>query len=163
MVAGGAGNDQLYGFGGADSFLFNTALSATTNVDRIVDFNVAADTIRLENAVFTRLAAAGVLSADLFWVVGTPRGANPANDYIVHDRAAGTLSYDVDGSGAAAAVLFARVAAGLVLTNADFSWCSEGLRHRRSRPRDDERRFRGRVRRGSRRHPLTTRHRSVSP
>ena len=50
-ISGGNGNDILIGYGGndtltggagADRFDFRSALSATTNVDRISDFNVAA-------------------------------------------------------------------------------------------------------------------------
>lgn len=42
MLTGGA-ND--------DSFLFNTALNAQLNVDRITDFSAARDTIVLENSL----------------------------------------------------------------------------------------------------------------
>ena len=50
---GGDGRDDLTGLGGQDQFLFNTPLNAATNVDRIIDFNVADDTILLEQAVFS--------------------------------------------------------------------------------------------------------------
>ena len=50
VLSGGAGNDTLTGGAGTDYFVFNTALSASSNVDRITDFNVLEDTIRLENA-----------------------------------------------------------------------------------------------------------------
>ena len=48
VVNGGAGNDQLNAGGGNDFILFDTALSAATNVDTITAYSVAADTIRLE-------------------------------------------------------------------------------------------------------------------
>src|SRR3954469_16951784 len=35
VINGGLGNDMLYGLGGADSFLFDTALNASTNVDAV--------------------------------------------------------------------------------------------------------------------------------
>ena len=66
-LLGGAGNDTLYGVagndtltGGAgyDNFVFNTAISAATNVDTITDFNVVQDTIRLDNAVMSALGSA---------------------------------------------------------------------------------------------------------
>ena len=56
VLNGGGGNDTLTGNGGNDIFVFNTALSAATNVDIITDFAVANDTIRLENAIFTASA-----------------------------------------------------------------------------------------------------------
>ncbi len=43
---GSTGNDTLSGGNGSDNFIFNTTLG-TNNVDRITDFNVTADTIRL--------------------------------------------------------------------------------------------------------------------
>ena len=55
LLNGGAGNDVLIGGLGNDTFLFNTVPHATVNLDRIMDFNVAADTIKLENSVFTAL------------------------------------------------------------------------------------------------------------
>ncbi|MGO4832989.1 calcium-binding protein, partial [Rhizobiaceae sp. 2RAB30] len=55
VLHGGAGNDTLTGGAGIDYFAFNTALNSTTNVDRIVDFNVPQDTIRLDNAVMAGL------------------------------------------------------------------------------------------------------------
>ncbi len=67
-LVGGAGNDVLVGGAGADVFLFNAALGAT-NVDQVLDYVVADDTIWLENAVMTGLSA-GALAATAF-VSGT--------------------------------------------------------------------------------------------
>ena len=60
LLNGGLNNDTLTGGLGFDTFIFNTALNATTNVDRISDFVAINDTIRLENAVFTGLGAVTV-------------------------------------------------------------------------------------------------------
>ena len=117
VLNGGDGRDDLIGRGGQDQFLFNTAPNAATNHDRIIDFNVADDTILLENAVFTAFAA-GDLAADRIFVVGT--GVQDANDNIVYDRSTGALFYDSDGVGGTAAIQFAEVTPGLVLTNLDF-------------------------------------------
>jgi Ca2+-binding RTX toxin-like protein len=46
------GKDTLYGGSGRDIFVFNTKPGAS-NVDKIMDYKVADDTIHLENAVFT--------------------------------------------------------------------------------------------------------------
>ena len=113
---GRAGNDTLQGFGGADTFFFNTALSASGNVDHILDYSVAADTIRLENAVFTGLAG-GTLAAGAFFIGAA---AHDASDRIIYNSATGALSFDADGNGAGAAIRFATLSTGLALTNADF-------------------------------------------
>jgi Ca2+-binding RTX toxin-like protein len=115
---GGSGNDVLTGGAGADWFTFSTALSNTGNVDVITDF-AAEDTIRLENAVFTKLAATGALASANFKVLGS--SALDANDYIQYDKASGNLYYDADGSGAGAAVKIAFVGVNLALTSADFT------------------------------------------
>ena len=59
-LAGGAGKDVLIGGAGGDSFLFDTALSRSTKIDTIDDFN-GIDTIQLENAIFTTAGELGVL------------------------------------------------------------------------------------------------------
>jgi Ca2+-binding RTX toxin-like protein len=112
---GGESNDVLTGGVGADSFLFDTALAK--NVDKITDFNVAQDTILLDNAVFQALGGTGNLAGANF-VVG-PAAAD-GNDFIIYDSASGVLFYDADGNGAGAAIAFAVLDAGLALTRFDF-------------------------------------------
>jgi Ca2+-binding RTX toxin-like protein len=67
--------------------------------------------------VFTRAGASGTLSPSAFH-----QGANAADagDRILYDAATGNIFYDGDGSGAAAALLFATVDPGTPLTHADF-------------------------------------------
>jgi serralysin len=115
VLDGKGGNDVLLGLDGQDSFAFTTALGAG-NVDRIDDFVVADDTIRLDNAVFGGLAD-GALAAGAF---ATGPAATEADDRIVYDSATGALLFDADGSGAGAAVQFATLAGGLALTSGDF-------------------------------------------
>jgi Ca2+-binding RTX toxin-like protein len=115
-IRGGDGNDAITGGLGDDTFVFDTAFSAVTNVDRISDF-AAGDMIELSEAIFDQIGAGGPLQADAFHF-GTAAG--DADDRIVYDDATGRLFYDADGDGAGAQVLFARVAAGTVLTNSDF-------------------------------------------
>ncbi len=114
---GGGGNDTMIGGLGADSFQFSTALGAG-NIDTITDFNVAADTIRLENAFFAGLAT-GTLTAAALRVSITGL-ASAAADRIIYDSATGNLYFDADGTGATARVHFAALDAGLALTNLDF-------------------------------------------
>ncbi|MDQ0323703.1 Ca2+-binding RTX toxin-like protein [Pararhizobium capsulatum DSM 1112] len=110
-ISGGNGNDILIGYGGndtltggagADRFDFRSTLSATTNVDRISDFNVAADTMRLENAIFTALAAVGTLTSGAFASNSTGL-AGDSSDRIIYEKDTGELYYDANGSGAGGA------------------------------------------------------------
>jgi Ca2+-binding RTX toxin-like protein len=116
VINGGDGNDSLTGLAGQDSFRFDTPLNAATNRDVITDFSVADDTIVLEDTIFGAFAT-GPLADDRF-VLGT--AARDANDNILYDSGTGALYYDSDGNGAAAAVQFAQVGAGLPLTHLDF-------------------------------------------
>jgi serralysin len=91
-----------------DFFVFNTALNAATNRDIVTDFSHVDDTFRLENAIFTKLGAAGALNPTFFH---NGAAAADANDYIVYNQATGLLSYDANGNAAGGAIAFA------VLTN----------------------------------------------
>jgi serralysin len=116
-ISGNAVSNVLTGGSGADNFYFKDPLSAALNVDTITDFSVADDTIWLDPAVFAALSPGGALSADAFY---SGASAHDATDRILYDSNSGAISYDSDGTGSAAAVRFANVSAGLVLTNADF-------------------------------------------
>ena len=115
VVNGGLGSDTLWGLGGSDSFLFNTALGAT-NKDTIKDFNAAADTVRIDNAIFTAVRARAPPSAKFYQ--GT--AAHDADDRIIYNRVTGELAYDADGNGSGAAVTFAVISNKVAMTNADF-------------------------------------------
>jgi Ca2+-binding RTX toxin-like protein len=116
LLNGRGGNDTLVGRSGGDTFAFNTTLNAITNVDRITDFSVSADTIRLENSVFVGLAN-GTLAVSAFFVGAA---AHDGDDRIVYNDLNGMLFFDQDGDGSIVAIPFARLVAGLALTNADF-------------------------------------------
>ena len=113
---GGAGNDILTGNGGRDTFYFDTAPGAG-NLDRITDFTPGSDRVALENGIFTALGSAGTLSSSAFY-----RGAaaHDATDRIIYDSGTGHLFYDPDGTGAAAAMHIADLAAGLSLSASSF-------------------------------------------
>ena len=115
-LLGGRGNDSLRGGAGLDNFVMSTALDAATNVDTIVDFSVADDTIQLASSIFTQLAP-GALAAANFYAGSS---AHDADDRIIYDSATGNIYYDSDGNGANAQVLFAQVGPGTALTNVDF-------------------------------------------
>lgn len=114
---GGAGKDVLSGGLGRDGFWFDAPLNRLYNVDRILDFDRADDTIYLDRAIFTGLAANGKLAAGAFRIGDK---ALDAGDRILYDQASGKIRYDVDGAGGDAAILFAQVDSGTILTSADF-------------------------------------------
>jgi Ca2+-binding RTX toxin-like protein/aryl-phospho-beta-D-glucosidase BglC (GH1 family) len=114
---GGLGNDSLSGSYGRDGFVFNTRPHSRSNVDRISDFKVVDDTIKLARSVFTKVGPKGYLKADAFW---TGSSAHDASDRVIYNKAAGTLSYDPDGTGGAALIRYAIVKKYLPLTHMDF-------------------------------------------
>jgi Ca2+-binding RTX toxin-like protein len=126
-IDGGAGNDRILGGSGADrlagganrdTFVFNTALNGATNRDTIVDFTAPADTIQLENAIFTKLVGGNTaLSAAQFF---KGAAAHDADDRIVYNGATGALIYDSNGNAAGGAVVFATVAKNLPISHLDF-------------------------------------------
>ena len=115
---GSGGIDVLIGFGGADVFVFTTALGGG-NVDSVADFAAGTDRIELAGAAGQPFAAlaSGNLRAEAF-VIGA--AAVAADDYLIYNSATGALLYDADGNGAGAAVQFATLQTGLSLTAADF-------------------------------------------
>ncbi|UZK67449.1 hypothetical protein [Sphingomonas sp. M1-B02] len=76
-----------------------------------------------------RVSPSMVLASHVFAGVGTSLAASAfacgaaaldADDRIVYDANTGRISYDADGSGAGAAILFALVNPGTALTSASF-------------------------------------------
>lgn len=117
-IAGGAGDDVLTGAKGKDAFLFSAKLDrAMGSVDTIVDFNARDDSIHLAKSVFAKVAKKGVLAHDAFW---TGSKAHDASDRLIYNRKTGDLSYDLDGSGKGAAILFATLIHKVKLTEKDF-------------------------------------------
>ena len=126
----GAGNDRLYGgidATGNEIFVFNTALSASTNLDIVYNFGTGTgstnnDRIYLDDDIFSALgtvASTTALAASRF--VGNTAGvATDTADRIVYDTDSGALYYDRDGSGAAAKVQFATLSGHPTLSVADF-------------------------------------------
>lgn len=113
---GGKGNDILAGGSGQDAFVFDTALSASNNLDKITDFSVVDDYIALDNAIFTALSD-GNLNASEFAI-----GSSAANSsvHVFYNASTGGLYYDADGNGSGAAIQFATLSKNLALTSADF-------------------------------------------
>jgi serralysin len=93
-------------------------LNATTNVDRITDYSVADDTIRLENSFFSRFKVGAISFAN--FVNDTTGVAHDSNDYLIYERDTGNLYYDVNGSAAGGSILFAKLGLNLAVTCEDF-------------------------------------------
>jgi Ca2+-binding RTX toxin-like protein len=116
VLNGGLGNDTLFGGGNNDTFLFNTTL--TSNIDTVADFSASHDTIELDRSIFTAITTLGTLSAAAFF---TGAAAHDADDRIIYNAGNGNLFYDRDGTGAIAAVQFARLTGAPAISNTDFN------------------------------------------
>ncbi len=112
FLVGGAGNDtldgrrgsdSLLGGGGKDTFVFDTRLNASINVDSVLDFNAADDTFQLDKSVFMGLPE-GPLAAEAF-ALSTADAA--AEQRIIYDQGTGGLLFDADGGARDNAVAFA--------------------------------------------------------
>jgi len=120
-LVGGTGNDTLTGGIGADKFVFNVGPNSSGyagGLDKITDFTVGVDKLVFDNATFKYIGPDGDLNANVFC---TDPAALDANDRVIYDSATGIVSYDIDGSGGAAAFQIAQVTIGTNLSHADFS------------------------------------------
>jgi beta-glucanase (GH16 family) len=115
FLYGGPGHDTLTGNIGRDNFVFDNAFDGS--IDRITDFSVADDTIRIERDVFVGVPGGRSLAPSAFY---SGAAAHDASDRIIYDSSTGAVSYDSDGNGPAAAVQIAEIATGLNLTARDF-------------------------------------------
>ena len=116
-LIGGLGLDNLSGGLGNDTFVFDSALNASTNVDVITDFTSGADKLQLSAKIFAKVK--GVNFADVFH--DTAITDTHVNNYIIYDSSTGIVSYDADGSGAGTAVQFATLTGLPTLTATDFT------------------------------------------
>jgi Ca2+-binding RTX toxin-like protein len=115
-LTGGSGRDTLTGGDGQDRFVFATA-PAPGLADRITDFDRTADVIALDAAVLPGLGPAGGLAASRF-ARGT--AARDEGDRLIYDIETGVLSFDRDGTGAAAAIRLAVLLNTPALDHTDF-------------------------------------------
>lgn len=105
VLSGGPGSDTLWGGGGKDIFLFN-ASTTSGHIDKIGDFSIAEDMIRLDDKVFGALDA-GPLAAAAFAAGAGLAKAQDADDRLIYNTTTGALFYDPDGKGGVAARKFA--------------------------------------------------------
>lgn len=116
---GGKGKDSLDGGAGKDRFVFDTALSATTNVDRIVAFKPVDDTIAFERDIF-KFGTVGKTIGTAAFSIGTSGKAQDANDRIIYETDTGKLFFDKNGNASGGSIQIALLDKNLVLTEKDF-------------------------------------------
>ena len=114
---GGAGADVLTGGAGHDVFVFSD-LPTGGAFDRITDYSVINDSIRLDHTVFDALGAPGALASAAFWKGAT---AHDADDRVIYDAASGAVYYDPDGTGAQSQVEIVLIGAGLAMNSAEIT------------------------------------------
>jgi serralysin len=103
---GGAGTDTLTGGAGGDVFVFGSALGPD-NVDHITDYGAALDRLYLIGPAGPfAILPAGTLAPAALDILGDATAPTAATR-VVYDPATGTLAFDPDGTGAAAAQPFA--------------------------------------------------------
>lgn len=105
-LIGGTGKDRLTGGMDADQFVFNAKPSSST-VDTITDFVHGLDEIALDDAIFRALGSTFDKSEFVAKSVG--HAATNGQQHVIYDKSNGTLWYDADGKGGAAAVQFAQL------------------------------------------------------
>ena len=139
FLDGKDGQDTLVGNIGVDVFSFSSALDGT--VDTIKNFDVANDKIGLNATVFNQILKDNSVDSDPPFVLNEDTGEFEFRDgapystiglelensdvfgsYILHNQETGAVSYDYTGQGNYdAAIQFAQVDAGLVLTASNFT------------------------------------------
>jgi Ca2+-binding RTX toxin-like protein len=97
VLYGGLGNDTLKGGEGQDTFVFNTALDPAINIDTILDFSSAEDTIVIDVAIFEDLAGKTIVSDNIEIGTGVST-ASETDNYFIYNTTSGALYYDADGS-----------------------------------------------------------------
>ena len=112
-LVGGAGADMLTGGLGADAFRFVTAGEAN---DKLTDFETGIDHIEVVSQNFGTLPL-GKLAASSLVATGTK--LTNTNPVFLYNNLTGTLSFDADGNGAAAAVTIATLTGSKTLSASD--------------------------------------------
>ncbi|MDO9319560.1 MAG: VCBS domain-containing protein [Gammaproteobacteria bacterium] len=117
ILLGGAGADTLTGGTGADKFVFT---ASNQGFDSIVDFNIVDDLLVIHATGFGGGLVAGAALAASQLVAAAGAVATQAIGQFLYDTSTGVLSWDQDGTGAAAAIQVVELVGIPALTAADF-------------------------------------------
>ncbi|SDB31369.1 hypothetical protein [Bauldia litoralis] len=115
LMDGHEGNDTFVLGNKTDKILFDSALDAATNVDRIKNFESGDDRLYLDEDFFPMLSTGKVKGSEFH----KGKSAKDADDYLIYHQKTGALYYDADGSGIADKTKFAQFDAGTKLTASD--------------------------------------------
>ncbi|MCB1500996.1 MAG: hypothetical protein KDK07_14600 [Bauldia sp.] len=115
LIDTGIGNDKVVLGAKKEMLLFDSALSATLNVDRLKHFKSGKDGLYLDDDTFAALTP-GVLSPSEF---RAGPSAQDGDDFVIYDKASGALYYDPDGLGGADQTQFAQFDRGTKLKFSD--------------------------------------------
>ena len=116
VVDSGPGNDKITLGDKSDKLVFDSALNASSNVDRIKHFTAGKDKMYLDDDFFAALPS-GKLSSSAF---ETGKKADDPKDRIIYDKKSGAVSYDPDGEGGQQQVQFATLDKNTKLKASDF-------------------------------------------
>ncbi|EKV00460.1 Ca2+-binding protein, RTX toxin [Leptolyngbya sp. PCC 7375] len=112
LIRGDAGNDTVTGGNGNDIFQF---LNPNLGTDIITDFTINQDIIQVSASGFGGELIANTTIINEQFVLGT--SARNASDRFIYDRSSGILKFDIDGSGATAAIQIATLTNRTALNN----------------------------------------------
>jgi Ca2+-binding RTX toxin-like protein len=113
VLNGGTGNDTMIAGANADIFRYDQSAHGG---DSISDFTPGEDLFHIARAGFGNVLAAGALGAGNF----ASNAPTAAVAQFVYNGATGVLAYDLDGTGAGAAVTIATLTAKPAISAADF-------------------------------------------
>jgi Ca2+-binding RTX toxin-like protein len=121
---GKGGHDTLTGGPAGDTFVFDTALNAHTNLDHITNFVHGLDKIGLSRHIFENRVGGHLvpikITALSFYEAAHATKAHAAGDRIIYNKTTGALYFDPDGTGPKHAVEFAVLDTHPALTFHDF-------------------------------------------
>ena len=108
---GKGGHDTLTGGPAGDTFAFDTALNAHTNLDHITNFVHGLDKIGLSRHIFESRVGGHLMPIKItalsFYEAAHATKAHAAGDRIIYNKTTGALYFDPDGTGPRPAIEFA--------------------------------------------------------